>query len=321
MEPLPIRLVDELDINSLRPSALHHLSIAVVEDGLGRPLRLPVVVAKGRRPGPTFGLTAALHGNELNGIPVMHELFSGLEPSRIRGAVVGVLAVNVPGMLEHQRGYLDGRDLNHLFPGKEDGATSPLFAHRVFERIVSKFNYLVDLHTASFGRVNCLYVRADLEHEVAADMARRLRPQILLHNPASDHTLRGAAMEQGIPAVTLEIGNPHAFNERYIKQSVVGIRGVLGQLGLTARRRVALGMEPIVCSGSDWFYTQRGGLLRVAPRVTDRVTRGQLMATLTNIYGDVTEEFRAPRDGIVIGHSVQPVGAAGARIAHLGWER
>ncbi len=313
----PIR-VSELDVQRLTPGTINRLSVEVTEDGMGRPIRVPVLVAKGKRPGLTVGLTAALHGNELNGIPVLHRLFEELNPSRLKGAVVGVLVVNVPGFLAHERTFFDGRDLNHLMPGNPDGNTSSLFAHRVLDRIISHFDYLVDLHTASFGRVNSLYVRADLDHPVAADIARRLRPQILLHNPASDRTLRGTAMERGIPAVTLEIGNPHRFNARYIKQSVAGLRGVLGALGLTAQRRLAPGLAPVVCTRSQWMYTQRGGLLEVYPGVTDRVLKGQVVARLTNIYGELVDEYRAPEDGVVIGHSVQPVGQSGARILHLG---
>ena len=318
MTEAPVLPVCELDIDSLPTGCVSRLAVDVVDDGLGHPVRVPVLVAKGRRPGPTFGITAALHGNELNGIPVLHRLFAELDPPRLRGAVVGVLVVNVPGLLMHQRAFLDGQDLNHIMPGRADGNTSELFAHRLIERIVSKFDYLVDLHTASFGRVNSLYVRADLEHPLTSDIARRLRPQILLHNPASDRTLRGTAMERGIPAVTLEIGNPHRFHARYIRASVIGLLGVLGTLGLTAQRRVAPGPEPVICGSSQWLYTQRGGLLEVFPSVTDLVERGEIVAMLSDVYGDVIDEYRAPVDGIVIGHSVQPVGQAGARILHLG---
>lgn len=315
---VPAPLVDRLSLQELAPGTRHHLRVWLVADGLADRVRVPAIVVRGRHPGPVVGVVAALHGNELNGIPVLHRLFEELNPSRLKGAVVGVLVVNVPGFLAHERTFFDGRDLNHLMPGNPDGNTSSLFAHRVLDRIISHFDYLVDLHTASFGRVNSLYVRADLDHPVAADIARRLRPQILLHNPASDRTLRGTAMERGIPAVTLEIGNPHRFNARYIKQSVAGLRGVLGALGLTAQRRLAPGLAPVVCTRSQWMYTQRGGLLEVYPGVTDRVLKGQVVARLTNIYGELVDEYRAPEDGVVIGHSVQPVGQSGARILHLG---
>lgn len=143
------------------------------------------------------------------------------------------------------------------------------------QRLVRRFDYLLDLHTASFGRVNSLYVRADLDDEQTSRIARLLRPEILLLNPASDGTLRGAAMELGIPAVTLEIGNPQRFQEQYVRASLVGIRRVICDLGLLPKRKVARGPEPVVCRSSGWLYNSSGGLLTVLPDVTDRVEGGE----------------------------------------------
>ncbi len=309
---------DRLDIESLPRGAVSRVALELVENALGGAIRLPILVARGARPGPVFGLTAALHGNELNGIPVLHRLFDRIDTTKLRGSVVGVVVANIPGFLLHQREFLDGRDLNHLMPGKPDGSVSELYAHRLIERVVRHFDFLVDLHTASFGRVNSLYIRTNLDHEVSGMMARRLRPQILLHNPPSDRTLRGTAMELGIPAVTLEIGNPHRFQRRYIQASLVGLRGLMGELGLLPKRKIAEGPSPVVCRSSEWLYTDRGGFLQLGPDVTEFVAEGDSVARLTNAYGDLVTEYRAPRAGIVIGHSVEPVGQAGARILHLG---
>ena len=285
---------------------------------MGRPIRVPLLVARGKRPGPVFGLTAALHGNELNGIPVLHRLFAELPTEKLRGTVVGVIVANVPGYLRHQREFNDGGDLNHLFPGKANGNLGQLWAHRLLDRIVSRFDYFVDLHTASFGRVNCFYIRADMSNDVTSRMARLSRPEIVLHNPPSDRTLRGAADELGIPAITLEIGNPHRFQERYIKRARSGVRALLGEFGLLSKRRVPDIAPPLTCSHSNWIFTDRGGLLRVFPDITDHVAAGELIAVQTNIFGDVIREYHAPEAGVVIGRSVDPVGQSGARILHLG---
>jgi len=315
--PPAVRL-NAIDLDLVPPGSIGRQMVQLVEDSLGRPIRVPVMIARGRRDGPVFGLTAALHGNELNGIPVLHRLFRRVDVEKLRGTVVGVPIVNVPGLVQNQREFIDGADLNHLFPGSPDGNVSQLYAARFVDRVLQRFDYLVDLHTASFGRVNSLYVRADLSDPDTRRIARLLRPEIVLHNPASDGTLRGTAMAMGIPAVTLEIGNPQRFQERFINASVVGIRSVLGEFGLLPKRKVALGLDPVACSGSEWLYTSKGGLLRVLPEVTDRISAGDVVAKLTTIFGDLAEEYVAPRDGIVIGKSVNPVGQAGARILHLG---
>jgi predicted deacylase len=315
---LPFRVAAELNVDSLEAGCVHRLYIDLVHDGLGRPLRLPVLVARGTRPGPTFGLTAALHGNELNGIPVVHGLFRKLEPQTLRGTVVGVAVVNVPGYLRHQRRFVDGTDLNHIMPGVRGGNASQVYAHRLLDRIVRNFDYLIDLHTASFGRINSLYVRADMTHEVTARMAYLQRPQIIVHNLASDRTLRGAAMELGIPAITVEIGNPHRFQRDYIRNTVLGLRAVLGEFGLLRKQSFAPGKAPILCERSYWLYTDHGGLLEVLPGITERVQHGDLIAHIRGAFGDLEREFHSPEDGVVIGKSVNPVAETGARILHLG---
>lgn len=317
-EPPHARIVSELDVESLAPGMVHRLAIELVEDAMGRPIRVPVLAARGHKPGPVFGLTAALHGNELNGIPVIHRLFRDLNPENLRGTLVAVVVANVPGYLRHQRAFNDGQDLNHLFPGVEDGNLSQLWAHRLLHRVVNRFDALIDLHTASAGRINSLYLRADMHHEATARMAYLLRPQIILHNPPSDKTMRGAAAGLGIPAITLEIGNPGRFQEKFIRASRAGIRAVLADQRLLPKRKVKYGEDPILCASSRWLYTDRGGILKVVPDVTDRVKKDELVATQVNAFGDLVREYRVPTRGVIIGRSIDPVGQAGARIVHLG---
>ncbi len=310
-------IVDMLDVASLE-TGMHRLLVALVHNGLGRPLYLPALVAKGRREGPTVGITAAVHGNELNGIPVIHRLMRQLEPSKLRGTVVAMPAVNTSGIHRFEREFQDGTDLNHIMPGRADGNAAQVYAYRFIDRIVSKFDVLLDLHTASFGRVNSLYIRADMTDPKAAAMAYRQRPQIIVHNPPSDGTLRGAATEMGIPAITIEIGDPQRFQARLIKRTCIGLRAVLADLGMVSRRPVAPSAPPVVCARSYWLYTDHGGLLDVRPELTASVTKGDVIAELHDIFGDLQATYHADNDGVVIGHSVNPVACTGARILHLG---
>lgn len=315
MKPL---IYEALDVERFPVGEVSRGQIDLVHDGLGRPMRLPVLVARGRRPGPVFGITAAVHGNELNGIPVIHSLLRAMDPHQLKGTVVGVPVVNVPGFLANERFFNDGRDLNLVMPGRPDGNISEVYSHRLLERIVSRFDFLIDLHTASFGRVNSLYVRADMTQPETARMAYLQRPQIILHNPPNDHTLRGAAAERGIPAITLEIGDPQGFQPAFVKRARVGVRSVLAAAKMLPRRQVVPGEVPVLCTRSYWVYTDHGGLLRVHPGLVEHFEEGDLIGTLRDIYGELVREYRAPQAGVVIGKSTNPVAQTGARILHLG---
>ena len=316
-----VKRVDKLEIEALPAGEFSRLFIELVENGMGRPIQSPVVVARGKKDGPILGITSALHGNELNGIPVIHNLLQRVNLKTLRGTIVCVIAANVPGLLNQQREFSDGIDLNHIMPGKPYGKLSQVYAHQLVERITSHFDYLIDLHTASGGRVNSLYIRADLKQTMTAQMAFQMRPQIIVHNPASDYTLRGVAAEHGKPAITVEICDPQKFQRDPIRRSIQGIRRVLNHVGLIPKKQSTTTTKPkppILCSRSYWVLAERGGLIHVIPKVTQYVKKGELIGTQVNIFGDLIREYHAPEDGIVIGHATNPVGQTGERILHLG---
>lgn len=315
-----VKRVDRLKIESLPKGEFTKLFIELVENGIGRSIEVPVVVARGKKEGPIFGITAALHGNELNGIPVIHQLLQKVNLKTLRGTIVCVIAANMPGLLAEKREFTDGQDLNHIMPGKPNGKLSQVYAFNLVDRITSHFDFLIDLHTASQGRVNSLYVRADLSEPMTAQMAYLLQPQIIVDNPASDYTLRGVAAEQGLPAITVEICDPQTFQRDPIKRTLQGIRRILRHVGMisTKQQNPVTHKPPVLCKKSYWILAVRGGMMRVNHKITDRVAQGDSIATQVNIFGEQVEEYIAPEDGIVIGHCVNPIGQTGARIMHLG---
>lgn len=312
------RHVDRLDLEEIPSGQPVRLFLEIVHDAMGRPLQVPVIVVRGAKPGPVFGLTAAVHGNELNGLPVIHRMVERLDPAKLRGTLVAAAPVNVPGFHRNIRRFVDQRDLNSVFPGRPDGHASHVYAFRLVDRLIRHFDYLVDLHTASFGRQNSLYVRADMREPMTARLAKLARPQIILHNPPSDQTLRGAAAELEIPAITVEIGDPQVLQPRYVKPVIRGIRSMLAEVEMLPRRAVVPGPPPTLCESSRWLYTDHGGLLTVMPEVTDFVGEGDLIARQRDVFGDLVRQYHAPFAGVVIGRSTNPVGQTGSRIVHIG---
>jgi predicted deacylase len=198
----------ELKLKSFAPGSINRLRLLLAYDGLSQPITIPVIVVKGKFEGPVLGITAALHGNELNGIPLIFKLVRELDLDGLSGSVVAIPVLNGPGFLRHQRGFSDGSDLNRLFPGKPNGNSGQFYCHQIMEKVIKFLDYHIDMHTASFGRVNSLYVRADMNNRVTHQMAFLQDPQIIVHNTAPDGSLRSAAMKIGIPSITVEIGDP-----------------------------------------------------------------------------------------------------------------
>ena len=315
-EDIPV--IRELEFETIPAGSITHYWFHLVRDGMGVPIRIPIIIAKGTKSGKVLGLTAAIHGNELNGIPVIQRIFKEIDINELQGIIVGIPVVNIPSLLRKKRRFIDGTDLNHIMPGQSDGNVSQVYAWRFVNSIVKAFDYLVDLHTASFGRVNSYYVRADMDDEEVRMMALLQNAQIIVHNPPSDGTLRGTADEMGIPAITLEVGNPNTFQKGLIRDGLTGIHNLLSYLKMIDGEVDEGDEDTVLCKSSYWIYTDTGGILTVLPKVTEQVKKGEIIATIRNIFGDLIKHYYAPEDGIVIGKSTSPINQTGGRILHLG---
>ena len=313
-----IKHISTFDKERTPPGTVGYYWLEIITDTFFTPIHIPVMVARGIEEGPTLGLTAAVHGNELNGISVIHRLFNEINPKELKGTIVGIPVVNVPSFNRKKRRYIDGVDLNHIMPGKKDGNVSQVYAYRIFEKIIKKFDYLLDLHTASSGRINSYYIRADMSQPRVRELALLQNADIIVHNPPSDGTLRGAAEEAGIHAITLEVGNPNIFQRKMIRSGVEGIHNVLCHLQMIQDVIIPPEKETVLCASSYWIYTDEGGLLNVKVDLLDKVEKDMQVATLKNIFGSEIKSYLSPEDGIVIGKSISPVNQAGGRILHLG---
>lgn len=315
---LVIKSKDELKISKLKKGEVHRIQIHLSDNSLGVPWRLPVIVIKGAAKGPILGLTAALHGNELNGISTIFKLIQEVNPQKLAGTLVLVPIANVPGYLMNQRNFSDNVDLNRIMPGRPEGTTSNRYAHLLAHKIIKKFDYLLDLHTASHGRVNSLYIRADLENEETRNLAYLQNPQIIVRKYDDKGTLRSWANEQGIPTITIEIGNPNAFQHSLIDETLEGIMNTLRHLKMIKGEVQDMLHGAVVCEHSYWIYSNKGGIIDVLPELTSRVKEGELIAKVYDVFGQVKEEIFADRSGIVIGKNIRPNCEAGTRVLHLG---
>ena len=222
-------VINKLEIELLPiGESLYYFNI--ITDGLGNPISTPIIVIKGSQKGPVVGITAAVHGNELNGIEVIHELKKIVDYRKLKGVIIAIPVVNIMGYHAQRREYTTGNDLNRVMPGNPNGNPTQIYAHRILNWVITKFNYLLDLHTASFGRINTHYVRADMTNPDTARMAMLCHPQIILHAPGPAKGLRNAAVAIGIPAVTIEVGDPQRFQLNMIKSAINGMLMFLWQV-------------------------------------------------------------------------------------------
>lgn len=320
--------IEEINLADTPPGHINHYWLKLIEDGLNQPVYVPLIVARGVEDGPVLGLLAALHGNELNGIGVIQRVLDKLDVTTLKGTVLAVPGLNAVSIPLHQRRYPDEEDLNRNFPGKATGNESQQYAWQINQKILPHLDYLIDMHTASFGRVNSLYVRADLSDEQIKSMAYLQDADIVLNNKgvpsaneqlAATRTMRAEAMLKGIPTITVEYGDPQVYQPEMIERGQTGVENTLSWLKMIAAP-VQETPPAVVCRKSYWLYVKKGGYLEVPVQLTQRVKKGEIIGILRNPFGEVIEEYYCPEDGIVIGKSSNPVNRSGGRILHLGVE-
>lgn len=318
--------VTELNIDNIEPQTKKKYWLKMIDNGMAQPIHIPVIVIKGKEQSPVLGLIAAIHGNELNGIKVIQELVDELDPTTLNGTIIAIPGLNAVSIPLHQRRYIDEEDLNRNFPGKENGNRSQQYVWQINHKILPHFDYLVDMHTASFGRENTLYVRGYLEDENIAAMAKLQDADIILNSnglPSTNEqisatrTMRAEAMLKGIPTITVEYGNPQVFQPEMIQRGKTGIKNIMCWLQMIDQAPSTTPL-PVICKKSYWIYVKEGGYVEIPVALNQQLQKGELIAIVRNPFGDIINKYYCPENGIVIGKSSNPVNMNGGRIIHLG---
>ena len=297
-------------------------AVALLEAGesfAGSSVGIRVVVVRGVHPGLVLCLTAAVHGDELNGVEVVRRTLGAVSPGELSGTLVAVPIVNVHGFQRNSRYLPDRRDLNRYFPGNPTGSSASRLAFTLFDRVIRNCDALVDLHTGSFHRTNLPQVRADLRNPAVRHLAEGFGGTIVLHSEGPPGTLRRAATEQGIPAITYEAGEPMRLQDEEIARGVSGIRRLLGHLGMLQLAEAAAA-PPELYYASRWVRADHGGILLTDVELGQHVEIGDRLGTITDPIVDEQHELRAPYAGRVLGMAVQQVVIPGYAAFHIGLE-
>ncbi|WHI52191.1 succinylglutamate desuccinylase/aspartoacylase family protein [Microbulbifer sp. MLAF003] len=176
---------------------------------------------------------------------------------------------------------------------------------------------MVDLHTGSFYRTNLPQLRGDLTNPKIVKMTKGFGSTVVLHSAGAKGTLRRAAVEAGIPTVTLEAGAPMVLDERSVSHSVKGIRTLLNQLGMVSKFRLWGDPEPVYYN-STWQRSSNGGIIFSEVQLGEFVRKGDLLGTVTNPITNVRTEIRSEHDGRVLGMALDQVVQPGFAAYHIG---
>lgn len=284
----------------------------------GTQLQIPITVVNGMKAGPRLWLSAAVHGDELNGVEIIRRVLDRLKDPLRTGAVIAVPIVNVFGFIGQSRYLPDRRDLNRCFPGSPRGSLASRMAHLFMTKIVACSTHGIDLHTASLDRSNLPQVRGDMTDPQTRRVAEAFGAPAMLHSSARTGSLRAAASRRGLPAIVFEGGESQRFNEAVIDVGVRGIFSVMRELGMISKSPGGKRVPSALLKESSWIRAKRGGLLRLTVSEGATVEAGQDMGTVADPFGADGVRIRAPFRGLVIGKTNNPVVHGGDPLIHLG---
>ena len=281
-------------------------------------LELPVHIVHGRRAGPTLFVSAAVHGDELNGLEVCQRLLEYKGLNRLQGTLLVIPVVNVYGMI-HQTRYLpDRRDLNRSFPGSETGSLASRLANLFMREIVARCTHGIDLHTGAILRSNLPQIRANLEDPATTEMARAFGVPVLLNSPLRDGSLRAAAAEHSVLTLLYEGGEALRYDEVAIRAGFQGVIAVMRHIGmLKPQKRRRSPVEPFTAKTSSWVRAPESGMLRQTLALGRQVAKGDLLGIVCDPYSSYQVPVKSPFTGIVVGRSESPVAHEGDALFHI----
>ncbi|MFC6955151.1 succinylglutamate desuccinylase/aspartoacylase family protein [Halorubellus litoreus] len=303
------------------PGETANIRYGISETYLGDPVRIPVTIINGEHAGPTVFLSAAAHGDELNGIEVVREVAHEWDLADLRGTLVCMPVLNVPGFLAQQR-YLPiyDRDLNRSFPGREDSTSAKRMAHRIFTNFVEPCDLGIDLHTSTRGRTNMLHVRADMADDDVSRLANAFSSNVIISSDGPSGTLRREASDAGVPTITIEMGEAHRFQRRLIDRALDGVRSVLAEYGLLAQEAVSWpGWRTVVEDNDEktWLRADAGGMVDMHFECGSLVHEGDRICTITSPFKEDNTAVEAPFTGVLVGILENPVVYPGNPLCHL----
>lgn len=313
--------LEKLDIGRwddqvIGPGEQADVHVTISETYSSSMIRVPIHVRRAKTDGPVLFVTAAIHGDELNGTGAIRELIQE-ELELSCGSLILVPVLNLLAFDRHSRYTPDRRDLNRSFPGTAGGNMASRMARTLFDQIVGRSDFGIDLHTAAIRRTNYPNVRGDLGDDAVRRIATAFGSEIVLNGKGPTGALRREACQVGCPTIIMEGGEIWKVESDVVANAARGVRNVLRDLGMLGGAPEQAPYQMIV-ETSKWVRAEKGGFLQFHVQPGEIIVKGQPVATNSNLLGRERCILEAPFDAVVIGMTTLPAGAPGEPICHLG---
>ena len=304
---------------TIMPGEKKQIALPVAKLYTDADVSIPIHVIRAKKPGPIIFVSAAVHGDELNGIEIIRRFMRHSRLKLLRGTLIAVPMVNVYGVVNLSRYMPDRRDLNRCFPGSAKGSLAGRVAHIFLNEIVKHCDYGIDLHTGAIHRSNLPQIRANMADDETQSLANAFGVPVILNANLLDGSLRESAVRSGTRILLYEAGEALRFDEFSIRAGVKGILNVMQHLSMIRKKTAKKVVTPFIANGSQWLRANASGIVHNLANLGDRVSKDQVLAEINNPLGETIDLVRANRAGILIGKQNIPLVQEGEAMFHTAY--
>lgn len=305
--------------DEIRPGETRTLQLKIAQLHTMTELNIPIIVSHSKQKGPVVLLSAGLHGDELNGIEIIRQVIHSKINNPKRGTIICIPIINVFGFVNQSREFPDGRDLNRVFPGNENGSLASQFAYNLMTHIVPKVDYVLDFHAGGRSRFNVAHIRIEENQAELEKIAHAFQAPFLLYSKNIEGSFRESCDKMGVKYLLFEGGKSMDINQEITQIGIDGINRFLHYLDMLHENFQAeeTDRSMIYIEQSSWIRANSSGMFRSIAPVGSHVIENQEIAYITDPYGSFNTTILAPHSGYIINENQAPIVFQGDAIFHI----
>jgi uncharacterized protein len=281
---------------------------------------LPVFIRSSTVAGPVVLISGGVHGDEINGIATAKRILQAVdeELTLLRGTVIIIPLVNIYGFLSNSRTFPDGRDLNRSFPGSKKGSLASRIAHILSEEILPHIDFGIDFHTGGRMISNHPQIRVDFKDKIGVELAKAFGTHYVVHSKHIDKSFRKTAYKNKKHLLVYEGGESMRLDPYAIEEGITGTKRLLHHLEMINAPQIL--QSTLVLKESTWIRAKVSGIFSCSTRLGEFVRKGEILAQISDPYGQVVVPIKATSNGHIVGVNNNPVVNVGDALIHVGGE-
>lgn len=269
-------------------------------------LKLPVTIINGKADGKTLLITAGVHGCEYLGIQAAIEIADEIDPCELNGNIIIVSIINQPSFFDITPFIIleDGKNLNRVFPGRNDGTISEKIAFVISNEFQSKADFYIDLHCGDINEmVTPFAYYPGLAEESVVNASRSMGLKLGLRFITKSGSKGGAyhaAAERGIPSLLIERGGLGSWDKSEVNAYKEDMYSVLHHLDILKNSDFDVYDELPEVTGAIYLTSDYSGCWYPEVNAGDFVMRGKRLGEIRDFFGNVLKVYEATIDGVIL---------------------